>query len=694
MKALILSGGKGNRLRPITYTSAKQLVPVANKPVLFYAIESLIDAGITDIGIVVGQTKDEVMAAVGDGSRWGAKVTYIEQAEPLGLAHAVLISEPFIGTDKFVLFLGDNFLRGGIRSFVDQFADEIATDPANALIILTKVANPSEMGVAVLDGDRIVRLVEKPKVPPSDLAIVGIYLFDSNIFDAARAIKPSWRNELEITDAIQYLVDNKLDVRAQVITDRWIDTGKKDDMLVVNRVILADLKRRVDGTVSENSEIVGEVVIEAGAEIVDSVIRGPAIIGANSRIVNSYVGPFTSVYHDVIIENSEIENSIVLEKGGNPRHTGPARCQPDRTRGAHQAFATPAQRLYPVVGRPFASGVDVKLLVTGGCGFIGSNFVHYVPTQHPADVVTVLDKLTYAGNPANLEDLGEQVTLVKGDIADSAVVKKLTADVDAIVNFAAETHVDRSLLDDDDFIRTNVQGTQTLLKAALARGGMRYLQVSTDEVYGAILSGHSKETDRLDPRSPYSAAKAGGDLLVSAYFESYGLDAVITRGANTIGPRQYPEKVVPLFVTNALDNQPLPIYGDGGALRDYIYVEDHCAAIDLVLRSGKAGEIYNVGATRLLNTIQVADMVLGVLDKPSSLKRFVEDRPGHDRRYSVDSSKLRALGWAPQCSLDDTFERTVTWYRDHEQWWRPIKSGEFAAYYERQYGRRLAATAE
>jgi glucose-1-phosphate thymidylyltransferase len=309
VKALILSGGKATRLRPITYTSAKQLVPVGNKPVLFHAIESVVNAGITEIGIVVGQTRDEVKTAVGDGSRWGARVTYVEQPEPLGLAHAVLIAEEFIGQDRFVLFLGDNFLKGGIRSFVDEFRDA----RQNALIILTKVPNPSEMGVAVVDGDRIIRLVEKPKDPPSDLGIVGIYLFDKHIFDAARGITPSWRNELEITDAIQYLIDHKLDVRAQIITDRWIDTGKKDDLLDVNRVILADFDRRLEGTVSGVCEITGNVVIEPGAEIVDSTIRGPAIIGRDSRIVRSYVGPFTSIYHHVLIEDSEIENSIVLE---------------------------------------------------------------------------------------------------------------------------------------------------------------------------------------------------------------------------------------------------------------------------------------------------------------------------------------------------------------------------------------------
>jgi dTDP-glucose 4,6-dehydratase len=336
----------------------------------------------------------------------------------------------------------------------------------------------------------------------------------------------------------------------------------------------------------------------------------------------------------------------------------------------------------------------MRLLVTGGAGFIGSNYVHLVLEDHPEDSVTVLDKLTYAGNLANLEDVRERVRFVSGDIADAAVVGELVPEADAIVNFAAETHVDRSLEDADAFVRTNVLGTKTLLDAVKARPGTRYLQVSTDEVYGAVLSGHSLETDTLNPRSPYSAAKAGGDLLVRSYHVSYGVDAVITRGANTIGPYQYPEKVVPLFVTNAIDDQPLPIYGAGVAVRDYLYVRDHCEAIDLVLRRGQPGEIYNVGAGRELNTHAVTDCILGLLDKPPSLKRLVDDRPGHDLRYSVDWSKLAGLGWQPRHSLDDTFAETVTWYHEHQQWWRAIRSGsgDFADYYQRWYGQRLATS--
>src|SRR5713226_8311415 len=305
----------------------------------------------------------------------------------------------------------------------------------------------------------------------------------------------------------------------------------------------------------------------------------------------------------------------------------------------------------------------MKLLVTGGAGFIGSNYVRYVLEERAQDSITVLDKLTYAGNPANLEDVKGRITFVRGDIADATVVDDLVAAADAVVNFAAETHVDRSIEDADAFIRTNVQGTKTLLEAARRRSGCRYLQVSTDEVYGAVLTGHSKESDALDPRSPYSAAKAGGDLLVRSYFVSYGLDAVITRGANTIGPYQYPEKVVPLFVTNAIDDQPLPIYGQGEAVRDYLYVRENCEAIDLALRCGKAGDTYNVGASRELNTHDVADRALRLLGKPSTLKRLVEDRPGHDLRYSVDWSKLGKLGWEPRHSLEETFTQTVAWYK-------------------------------
>jgi glucose-1-phosphate thymidylyltransferase len=309
MKGLILSGGKGTRLRPITYTSAKQLVPIANKPVLFRVIETLVEAGITDLGIVVGDTAAEIKAAVGDGSRWDAQITYIPQPNPLGLAHAVKISQEFLEQDPFVMFLGDNVIEGGVASLAKQFSES----DWNCQIVLTRVENPQQFGVAVLENGQVVRLVEKPRDPPSDLALVGIYMFDHHIFEAVNAIKPSWRGELEITDAIQYLMDRGYAVYPYIHEGYWIDTGKMEDMLDANRLILEELEPRKEGFVDTASRIHGRVVIEEGAEIINSVIRGPAIIGEYTRIVNSYIGPFTSIYHHCEIMDSEIEHCILLE---------------------------------------------------------------------------------------------------------------------------------------------------------------------------------------------------------------------------------------------------------------------------------------------------------------------------------------------------------------------------------------------
>jgi glucose-1-phosphate thymidylyltransferase len=309
MKGLILSGGKGTRLRPLTYTSAKQLVPVANKPVLFYAIESLAEAGIREIGIVVGDTQAEIRAAVGDGSAWGVRITYIEQDAPRGLAHAVLISEDFLGCEPFVMYLGDNLLNKGITGFVEEFVRE---KPA-AQILLARVADPQMFGVAELADGRVVRLVEKPQEPKSDLALVGVYMFAPVVFEAVKAIRPSFRNELEITDAIQYLIDRGLEVRPHIVDGWWKDTGKLEDMLEANRLVLDRIERRVDGTVDAESRVEGKVIVEAGAVIEHSVVRGPVIIGARARIVHAYVGPFTSIMNDAEIRDSEIEHSIVLE---------------------------------------------------------------------------------------------------------------------------------------------------------------------------------------------------------------------------------------------------------------------------------------------------------------------------------------------------------------------------------------------
>jgi len=328
----------------------------------------------------------------------------------------------------------------------------------------------------------------------------------------------------------------------------------------------------------------------------------------------------------------------------------------------------------------------MRVLVTGGAGFIGSHFARRLAER--GDEVVVLDRLTYAGNPANLEGVPHEFH--HGDIADPAAVEAAGDGCEAVVNFAAETHVDRSILNPREFIHTEVLGTQTLLEWT-RQSGARYVQVSTDEVYGDLeAGGRSREGDPLRPSSPYAAAKAAGDLQVLAYARTYGVRASITRGANTYGSHQYPEKLIPLFVTNALDGLELPVYGDGKQVREWLHADDHCAAVELVLGDGDPGEVYNVGGEEFEN-IEVTHRILEMTGADPGLVRHVEDRAGHDRRYALDDSKLRALGWSPQHSFGETgLTETVEWYRGHRAWWEPIKSGEYREYYERQYAHRLS----
>jgi dTDP-glucose 4,6-dehydratase len=328
----------------------------------------------------------------------------------------------------------------------------------------------------------------------------------------------------------------------------------------------------------------------------------------------------------------------------------------------------------------------VRVLVTGGCGFIGSHFVKRLVAA--GEDVAVLDKLTYSGNRANLEGVDHE--FFHGDIADPEAVSRAGDGCEAVVNFAAETHVDRSILEAGEFIRTDVVGTHVLLEWARATGA-RFVQVSTDEVYGDVPPGvSSREDDPLRPSSPYAASKAGGDLQVLAYVRTYGVAASITRGSNTYGPFQYPEKVVPLFVTNALDGDSLPVYGDGRQTRDWLHVEDHCAAVELVLREGEAGEVYNVGAGHELENIEVTRRIVELTGADPSVVRHVTDRPGHDRRYSLDCSKIAALGWRCERTFEDGLAETIAWYRERRDWWEPLKSGEYREYYRRQYADRLA----
>lgn len=339
-----------------------------------------------------------------------------------------------------------------------------------------------------------------------------------------------------------------------------------------------------------------------------------------------------------------------------------------------------------------AETVLKRILITGGAGFIGSNFVHYMAEEHPDYELIVLDLFTYAGNPENLNDVRSfpYCRVVHGDITDRVLVKGLIRRVDAVVNFAAESHVDRSLHDPDIFIRTNVGGTQTLLDAAKEAGVQRFVQISTDEVYGSLgPTGYFTEESPLMPNNPYAASKAGADLLARAYFQTFGLPVLITRCSNNYGPYQHPEKLIPLFITNVFEGRELPVYGDGENVRDWIYVEDHCRAIDAVLHRGKPGEVYNVGSQQEMSNLAITRTILQELGKPESLIRFVKDRPGHDRRYATDAAKLKEeLGWKPMYLFTEGIQKTIRWYLNHEAWWRRIKAGQYQQYYQKLYRNR------
>jgi len=331
-----------------------------------------------------------------------------------------------------------------------------------------------------------------------------------------------------------------------------------------------------------------------------------------------------------------------------------------------------------------------RLLVTGGAGFIGSNFIRYLLNTYPDVHVINLDALTYAGNRENLLDLegDPRYLFYHGDVQDRAVVDNLMSNVEAVVNFAAETHVDRSIHEAGEFLKTDVMGTFTLLESAKKHHIKRFLFVSTDEVYGSIDAGSFKEQDPLSPSSPYSASKAGGDLLAHSYFVTYGLPVVITRSSNNFGPYQYPEKLIPLFVTNAIDDKPLPLYGDGKNVRDWLYVVDNCVAIDLILRKGTLGEVYNIGGDCEKMNVEITHLILKIMGKPETLIQPVKDRPGHDRRYSVDTTKIRELGWSPNPDFPKLLETTVRWYIDNQTWWRKIKEkqAEYKRFYDAHYG--------
>ena len=331
----------------------------------------------------------------------------------------------------------------------------------------------------------------------------------------------------------------------------------------------------------------------------------------------------------------------------------------------------------------------MKLLVTGGAGFIGSNFIHHILKKYPDYHITNLDKLTYAGNLENLKDVekDKRYSFIRGDICNKKDVEKASEDVDMIINFAAETHVDRSIEDPDSFIKTDILGTKFLLEKSKEKK-IKFIQISTDEVYGSIEKGSFKETDQIKPSSPYSASKSGGELLAYSYYKTYSTKVITTRSSNNFGPYQYPEKLIPLFITNLLEDKQVPVYGDGLNLRDWIYVIDNCEAIDVVMHKGKIGEIYNIGAGNEKTNIDITKKIINLLGKDDSSIQFVKDRQGHDRRYSLDITKIKKLGWKPRYDFDESLKLTIEWYKTNINWWKKIKSGAYLEYYRRLYKER------
>ena len=607
LKGVLLAGGSGSRLFPLTLVTNKHLLPVYDRPMIYYPLASLKEMGCDEVLIVVGgRSVGDILELLNDGADMGLSLTYRYQRGALGIAHAIGLARGFAGDDPIAIVLGDNIVHGSLRGFADTFRES----DAHAGVVLTAVPDAERFGVAALDPDgRIIGFEEKPERPKSDLISIGVYLFRPSVFAVIDRLEPSARGELEITDLLNHYL--------------------ADGSLVAHRP-----RRRVAGR----------------------------------------------RHHPVAARGEQVRSHLCQ---GDPGR--------DRTRGRRSRGRAGAAQRHSLM----SDRLPERLLVTGGAGFIGSAFARRILERHDDVRVTVLDKLTYAGNRANLGPLegDPRFTFVHGDIADVELVDRLAAETDAIVNFAAESHVDRSIEEPGTFIRTDVVGTFVLLEAARRHGHHRFLQISTDEVYGDVERGSSTEHDALRPRSPYSASKSGGDLLVGAYHATYGLATLLTRASNNFGPFQYPEKIVPLFITNAIDDEPLPLYGDGLQVRDWLYVDDHCDALEIILARGEPGAIYNVGGGNELTNLELTRAILELLDKPMDLIRSVADRAGHDRRYAVDSSRVHALGWRPAHDFADALAETVRWYREHEAWWRPLKSGEYRDYYRRQYGTRLAGSA-
>ena len=546
MKGIILAGGSGTRLYPLTKVTSKQLLPVYDKPMIYYPLSVLMDAKIKDI-LIISTPEDtpRFEALLGDGHQFGVQLSYAVQASPDGLAQAFIIGEEFIGDDCVAMVLGDNIFAGhGFKKRLHA-AVENAEQKKEATVFGYYVDDPERFGIVEFDANgKAVSIEEKPEKPKSNYCVTGLYFYDNDVVKLAKSLKPSARNELEITD--------------------------------LNRM-------------------------------------------------------------------------------------------------------------------------TKTIIVTGGAGFIGSNFVFHMLNTYPDYRIVCLDCLTYAGNLSTLAPVMDNPNFrfVKEDITDRDAVYQLFEEEhpDIVVNFAAESHVDRSIEDPEVFLRTNILGTAVLMDACRKYGIERYHQVSTDEVYGDLPLDRPDlfftEETPIHTSSPYSSSKASADLLVLAYHRTYGLPVTISRCSNNYGPYHFPEKLIPLMIANALNDKPLPVYGKGENVRDWLYVEDHCRAIDLIIHKGRVGEVYNVGGHNEMTNIDIVKIICKELGKPESLITYVADRKGHDMRYAIDPTKIHSeLGWLPETKFADGIKKTIQWYLDNREWWETIISGEYQNYYAKMYGNR------
>ncbi len=568
MKGIILAGGRATRLRPLTSVISKQLLPVYDKPMIYYPIETLVRAGIKEILIILApENAGLFLNLLGTGENFGAHFSYAIQNEPRGLADAFIVGKDFIGEDSVTMALGDNIID-------HDFSKEIREFKSGGQIYVKKLDNVDEvkrLGVVELDKDNnVVSIEEKPVQPRSMYVSVGLYTYDNNVIKIAQNLKPSARGEIEISgkESVNntYLTNGKL--KAFVFESYWQDAGTFDSLL------------------------------DAGKHMFDK------------------------------------------------KRTAPKKR---------------------------------KILVTGGAGFIGSHFIRYWLKKHPKDEIINLDSLTYAGRLESLKDIEENpnYTFVKGDITDPLIVNRLVSQVDIVVNFAAETHVDRSIEDPMIFTKTNILGTQVILEA-VKKYGVRLHHISTDEVFGALKLGSKNKFNsktKYEPNSPYSASKASSDHLVMSYNATFSVPVSITNCSNNFGPFQDTEKFIPRAITNLIEGKNILIYGDGKYVRDWMYVEDHCRAIELVLLKGKIGKSYTVGGmNKDVNNLEVAKKILKIMKLPESRIEFIKDRPGHDRRYAVSWKKInKELGWAPKKGFFKRLKQTVKWYQENEWWWSDSK---------------------